>query len=676
MCGIIGCLSKSPNKKIHSSRVSQYIIDQFQDQFKRGREGFGLTEIYEDGWVNILRATTEPKMLMDLYRTEVKHLILHHRNPTSSVNTLDQTHPITIEHDELQFVWNVNHNGTISNKDELREAHLKLGYVYLTEYKETTYAGSTYGLPKFNDTEAFAIELARFLEGKTDNIKARGGYAFIATCSDKKGLIKKIYIGGNGYGTLNLSDTGSMYQFASEERGGVAIPDDTAVRFDAVYSPNEEDKTKQSLTGFEMVKEPIKLLYPVKLIVSPYVGNGWNRSGTGFGKHGQGDPKAPAASPGGKKEEDDEKSIVNFSSYAHIVAHVGRGKLGEVFTNIDWATHEAIERFDLKAFDNFIAQGKVEKAEDVYEAYREDMIGSDESAGGWLDAEDVIEHHLQPIDTKITTSPTIEETIEAYRDASRKRMSAMAKEYLPIFLLASYCECIITLAYQYQTDEAHREEAESKKTPAERLKNLIDAADPDKPLNLPGQEFEEEIEKVFPNKKSGILEEVRLRQEAAAEKENWDHNGVAKEYDSYEDYKKDHPEDYPTDTQTPLIIIPKIMEPRASVAENLDFEAGMTLQALGESSAEAYPDDIFSEAENVGNTIRIAAETAIMEQLKKAEQVAATEGKVMSIPFYFTRIDDEMRKVKQRFEQLAHIVKAAQIKEGTEDWERRGFMNG
>lgn len=662
MCGLIGWLSKSPDTKVHSSRVSQYVIDQFQNQFKRGREGFGITEIYEDGFVNILRATTEPKMLLDLYRTEVKHLLLHHRNPTSSVNTLDQTHPITVEHNELKYVWNVNHNGTIGNKTELKKIHEALGYVYLTEYKET-YAGHIYGEQKFNDTEAFAIELARFLEGKSENIAATGGFAFMATCSDKRGIIKKVYIGGNGYGPLNLADNGAGYMFASEERGGATVTNDTAIQFDAVYAPDPKDTTAEILCGFKMVKEPIKLLYPAKLIESPlsseYAGSmGWgHRHQAGFGQHGQGAPKAPAASRGGKKGDDGEKSIVSFSSYAHIVAHVGRGKLGEIFTNTDYATHEAIERFDLKAFDDFIAQGKVEKAEDVYENFKSEMIGDDESAGGWLDSDDVMEHHLEPIDIKITAAPTIEETIEAYEDVTRKRMSAIAREYLPIFKLASYCECVITLAYQYQTDEAHRVEIVKKygldknenkgneaiiasMSPDERLRAHIDMADPDKPLELPG-EFDADIEEIFPGKKAddAYAQGIIARQNEAArdeERENWDHNGVENaprdviEYDNYDDYKRAHPKDFPefaSNTRVPLVIEPTVMEPKASVADNLDFEAGMTLQALAESSEGSYPDDIYREAEDVGNTIRIAAESAILEQLKLAEQMAAIEVK-------------------------------------------------
>ena len=100
--------------------AQEWVAEQYEDQSHRGQRGFGLTEIDQRGIVKVRRAVEPVKMLVDLRLTKVNNILLHHRSPTSSENSIGQTHPLYVIHDELKYDWLINHNGVIGNTEELR----------------------------------------------------------------------------------------------------------------------------------------------------------------------------------------------------------------------------------------------------------------------------------------------------------------------------------------------------------------------------------------------------------------------------------------------------------------------------------------------------------------------------------------------------------------------------
>lgn len=183
MCGIIGFIPKN-NK---SRATGKPVIEQYQRQLGRGQRGFGLMSIYPNKVV-IDRATEPTKIIVDTYMSEAPIKFFHHRMPTSTENELEQTHPFLVNHDELEYDYYLLHNGVIRNADELMKVHTEeLGYVYKTlkplSSSYGTYA-STY--KRFNDSEALAIEAARYFDGKGENIGALGTIAFVMVRMTKK----------------------------------------------------------------------------------------------------------------------------------------------------------------------------------------------------------------------------------------------------------------------------------------------------------------------------------------------------------------------------------------------------------------------------------------------------------------------------------------------------------
>ncbi len=710
MCGLIGFLSKD-EEKIPAERAKNYVIDQFQDQVSRGVKGFGLVQVKDNGFTSVLRATTEAKMLVDAYHVRAKHVFLHHRSPTSSENYLDQTHPIEVEHEELKYIWLVMHNGTIHNADSLKKKHEEMGYVYLTEHKVQY---TNYTAQKFNDSESLAIEVARFLEGIGENGKSpmmhtRGGFAFIAIAMDRMSQIQKVYLGTNGYGGINLASTGSSYYFASEEKTGTAIEKDTCWQFDAKYMTKIVDaKVEMHLKGFEMVKEPIKIEYEPEAAPAP-VKSPWSkefagRSRAGFGQHGQ----SPKAGGGAKKDTDeDEKGNVHFSSYAHLVAYVQRSKLGEVFQDTSKVVHTAIEEFDREAFDKLISEGNPDEAEEMFNTYIEGIPE-------WLDFDELLGETLEPVAANIPKDPSTNDVVEGFKDVAKRRMSTIAKDYMPLFWLCSYCECVIHLAYQYQADLTERErhareekiiaDIDAGGSVADIKSNDAVIAEIERKKREDPDGFGAEIDKLWPDKKpEDILPAIRRRQAIARNlgKDDertstggeahgtWDYNGV--EYDSYEAYKAAHPDDF-GDEEPPvgIPIVQKHLELPEKVeatvipysgsnrTDDMDTDAGAMLSALGESATSMTPDEIYREAGEVAEAIVSASEVGVMEQLSMATALAVEEGMVMKIPFHFDKVKDIMDRTRRRLETLAHIVKATHIKESTDEFYAGGrpYMNG
>src|SRR3989304_431242 len=107
MCGILAAF----NYKEKKENVNEWIINQFQDQISRGRDGLGITFIDEKLNIKTERATEITKALLDLRFNESKMIIMHHRTPTSSRNRISQTHPISIKNKNLKHNYLIFHNG-------------------------------------------------------------------------------------------------------------------------------------------------------------------------------------------------------------------------------------------------------------------------------------------------------------------------------------------------------------------------------------------------------------------------------------------------------------------------------------------------------------------------------------------------------------------------------------
>lgn len=215
MCGLIAAFSKTKN-------VAPFIIDQYQDQIERGQRGFGIIAIRKNEF-EIIRATDSAKAIIDLRLMDKTPIILfHHRMPTSTDNKMSQTHPIKVSHDELTFDWLVMHNGVIRNDYELKKNHEEeLGYVYTTKVKETYGKKQETTYWRFNDSEAFAIELVRHLEAKEKHINSFGAAAFLAVSINKKTQKPfAIYWGTNGDNPIEMNEMENALLVASNIENG------------------------------------------------------------------------------------------------------------------------------------------------------------------------------------------------------------------------------------------------------------------------------------------------------------------------------------------------------------------------------------------------------------------------------------------------------------------------
>ena len=182
MCGLVGYISK-----VKTNTAGAAVLDQFQDQISRGKEGFGLVEINKDA-LTIQRATEQVKAIIDTKLSTAPIALFHHRYPTSTDNTMRQTHPFLISHGELTHDYCVMHNGVISNAHALKEEHMnELGYTYSTLEKDIKYTyGANIGKEKFNDSEALAIELARYFDARSEQVETIGTVAFFVVRLEKK----------------------------------------------------------------------------------------------------------------------------------------------------------------------------------------------------------------------------------------------------------------------------------------------------------------------------------------------------------------------------------------------------------------------------------------------------------------------------------------------------------
>lgn len=214
MCGIVYLES------FDGTPVNNGILDQFDAQRHRGVEGFGLFDGQE---LNIVRTTTEDKMLKWLVKYDSNLLLFHHRFPTSTKNTKRTAHPFATKKYFGKRQYILVHNGHITNSRSLRQQHSDLGISYQSEQKD----GS------FNDSEALLWDFALFMEGKQKRIEAYGQMAFVCVMLEGRKL-KKMYFGRNS-NPLKMFRTKKGIALSSEGPGD-------SIEADKLYTWNYELK--------------------------------------------------------------------------------------------------------------------------------------------------------------------------------------------------------------------------------------------------------------------------------------------------------------------------------------------------------------------------------------------------------------------------------------------------
>lgn len=205
MCGLIFAQRRDNHP------VGKAVLKRYYKQRERGKEGFGFLTIDKGKISGIHRFEKEADATEALGASQSSNILFHHRIPTSTPNYKDMTHPIVVKNKMLDKDYYVIHNGVLQNEDELKAKHEAMGFVYTTAMREIsiveTISGRTEHIKEmYNDSEAMAIELALYLDGKQTTIDCRGTVAFICVEADKKDNVLNIHYGNNGMNPLVIED--------------------------------------------------------------------------------------------------------------------------------------------------------------------------------------------------------------------------------------------------------------------------------------------------------------------------------------------------------------------------------------------------------------------------------------------------------------------------------------
>ena len=206
MCGIIFVERKN------GSSANSMVLKRFEKQRSRGTEGFGYAAIKNGKVKHTIRAEDEKDIVPKLAKEKETTILFHHRYPTSTPNMEEATHPIYVSNQSLKYDYYIVHNGIISNPDELKKSHLKLGFIYTTRIVTKTETIKTvYSQECYNDSEAFAIDFALSLENSKE-IKSSGSIAFIALQVNKiNKTVENIYYGRNHGNTLHIEEDKTFF---------------------------------------------------------------------------------------------------------------------------------------------------------------------------------------------------------------------------------------------------------------------------------------------------------------------------------------------------------------------------------------------------------------------------------------------------------------------------------
>lgn len=205
MCGIVY------HKSFQGKAAFPTIIKRFKAQRGRGVNGFGF---YTPENNRLTHNTREGRILRLLKRGEESEILFHHRWPTSTENVRNSCHPFsTKSYFEHNYV--VVHNGVLYNEHALKREHEEMGIKYISEQLNG----------RFNDSEALTYDIARYLEGQTDALSARGSIAFIAVQRDKEGKALRLFFARNWGSPLKMKKTELSLTISSEGEGDIVPPD-------------------------------------------------------------------------------------------------------------------------------------------------------------------------------------------------------------------------------------------------------------------------------------------------------------------------------------------------------------------------------------------------------------------------------------------------------------------
>lgn len=277
MCGLIGVISRESKEEVVES-----VLEQYERQHSRGTRGFGLIEVNKTSF-RTRRATEPTKALLDITRSDSNILLFHHRQPTSTNNTLEQTHPIYVSNKELKFDYSVMHNGVIYNAEERKKAHEALGYIYTT-YDERV-VSSSYHSKQFNDSESLAIDVARVIEGLDEKIKSKGAAAFFILQIDKKtGHPVRIFWGRNERNPLIIQFYKSQISIASELDIGDEVEQGKlfSVKVADIYGTKKQPRKLVSERPIEWEETEIVKALPTATTSKTY---NWNEHNTQSHRH-------------------------------------------------------------------------------------------------------------------------------------------------------------------------------------------------------------------------------------------------------------------------------------------------------------------------------------------------------------------------------------------------------
>lgn len=227
MCGII-----SVKNLTDSTPVNQTVKLLYFNQQARGHEGYGFIGLNKRRLCTY-RSTTESDFLSLLNTNQYDEVILHHRLPTSTKNTLKSTHPFMLTRNGKRYYF--VHNGIISNDKELSAKHDRLGI----KYKSFDRANRN-----FNDSEALAWEFVLWLTNKQKRIEAQGSAAFVCLVTNAKtGHARRLYFYRNAGSPLMVFKDKTLLVITSEGNWGSEVPTNQLYYYD--YATRQVVKDKE-----------------------------------------------------------------------------------------------------------------------------------------------------------------------------------------------------------------------------------------------------------------------------------------------------------------------------------------------------------------------------------------------------------------------------------------------
>lgn len=201
MCGIVYEL----NTKGYD--VTKHVLDTFNAQRLRGTTSFGFYLPLKDRMVhNVHERRT--KTLLKRTKGHNSEVLFHHRFATSTPDVRNACHPFSTKQyfGDNQYIG--VHNGIIWNDYEIETEHKKLGIKYISTQPDKS----------FNDSEALLYDLARYFEGQTEKITARGSVAFVVI-KRVKGKKKSVLFGRNYQSPLMMLVKKNSLTLSSEGKG-------------------------------------------------------------------------------------------------------------------------------------------------------------------------------------------------------------------------------------------------------------------------------------------------------------------------------------------------------------------------------------------------------------------------------------------------------------------------